>query len=84
MKPSRRAMLGFVLAAGWAAGRPALAQVGPTPAEASGYRGVHAAAHRGDATQIASVADDEETLRLLLSLGASAKQVTSRYDGTCS
>ena len=31
---------------------------------------------------IASVADDEETLRVLLSLGASAKQVTSRYDGT--
>lgn len=35
-----------------------------------------------DAVTIASVADDEETLRLLLSLGASAKQVTSRYDGT--
>jgi hypothetical protein len=31
---------------------------------------------------IAAVADDEETLRLLLSLGASAQQVTSRYDGT--
>ena len=31
---------------------------------------------------IAAVADDEDTLRLLLSLGASAKQVTSRYDGT--
>jgi ankyrin repeat protein len=28
------------------------------------------------------VANDEETLRLLLALGASAKQVTSRYDGT--
>jgi ankyrin repeat protein len=29
------------------------------------------------------VADDEDTLRLLLQLGASAKQVTtSRYDGT--
>jgi ankyrin repeat protein len=37
---------------------------------------------RYDAVTIASVADDEETLRLLLSLGASAKQVTSRYDGT--
>jgi hypothetical protein len=28
------------------------------------------------------VADDEETLRLLLAQGASAKLVTSRYDGT--
>ncbi|HEY0825137.1 MAG TPA: ankyrin repeat domain-containing protein, partial [Ramlibacter sp.] len=37
---------------------------------------------RYDAITIASVANDEETLRLLLSLGASAKQVTSRYDGT--
>ncbi len=37
---------------------------------------------RYDAVTIASVADDEETLRLLLALGASAKQVTSRYDGT--
>jgi len=37
---------------------------------------------RYDAVTIASVADDEATLRLLLSLGASARQVTSRYDGT--
>jgi ankyrin repeat protein len=37
---------------------------------------------RYDAVTIASVADDEETLRVLLSLGATAKQVTSRYDGT--
>jgi ankyrin repeat protein len=37
---------------------------------------------RYDAVTIASVANDEETLRRLLSLGASAKQVTSRYDGT--
>jgi ankyrin repeat protein len=37
---------------------------------------------RYDAVTIASVADDEETLRTLLSIGASAKQVTSRYDGT--
>jgi uncharacterized protein len=37
---------------------------------------------RYDAVTIASVANDEETLKLLLSLGASAKQVTSRYDGT--
>lgn len=37
---------------------------------------------RYDAVTIAAVADDEETLGLLLSLGASAKQVTSRYDGT--
>ena len=38
--------------------------------------------HRYDAVTIAAVADDEETLRLLLALGASAKLVTSRYDGT--
>jgi ankyrin repeat protein len=37
---------------------------------------------RYDAVTIAAVADDEETLRVLLWLGASAKQVTSRYDGT--
>ena len=117
---------------------PALAQVGPTPAEAARYAGLHAAAHQGDVAQItrlaaaradlnardgngrtplhvatfarqreairalvkagagidlldndrydgvtiASVADDEDTLRLLLSLGAKAGQVTSRYDGT--
>lgn len=37
---------------------------------------------RYDAVTIAAVADDTETLALLLSLGASAKQMTSRYDGT--
>ncbi len=37
---------------------------------------------RYDAVTIAAVADDEETLALLLSMGASAKLVTSRYDGT--
>ena len=37
---------------------------------------------RYDAVTIAAVADDEETLRLLLALGASANQTTSRYDGT--
>ena len=37
---------------------------------------------RYDAVTIAAVADDEETLGLLLSLGASAKLITSRYDGT--
>ena len=138
MSAARPILLALVLAIGSAAGLPARAQVGPTPAEASGYKGLHAAAHRGDAAQvaslaatgadinardgngrtplhvatfarqreairalvkaragidllendrydgvtIASVADDEETLRVLLSLGASAKQVTSRYDGT--
>ncbi len=114
------------------------AQVAPYAAEAAAYRGLHAAAARGDvakienlvaakadinsrdaygrtplhvatfarqraavrallqagadkgalendcydAVTIAAVADDEETLRTLLSLGASAKLVTSRYDGT--
>ena len=116
---------------------PANAQVAPSKAEAALYKGLHAAAYAGNATEIeqlaatadlnardgngrtplhvatfarqrnalralvkaganidlldkdrydgvtiASVADDEETLRVLLSLGASAKQVTSRYDGT--
>lgn len=37
---------------------------------------------RYDAVTIAAVADDEATLAMLLSLGASAGQVTSRYDGT--
>lgn len=37
---------------------------------------------RYDAVTIAAVADDVPTLKLLLQLGASAKQVTSRYDGT--
>lgn len=114
------------------------AQVAPTAAETVAYRGLHAAAARGDvatltqllaakadinqrdaygrtplhvatfakqraavrtliqasadtgalendrydAVTIAAVADDEETLRTLLSQGASAKLVTSRYDGT--
>ncbi len=114
------------------------AQVAPTAAETAAYRGLHAAAARGDmatltqllsakadinqrdaygrtplhvatfakqraavraliqagadtgalendrydAVTIAAVADDEDTLRTLLSLGASAKLVTSRYDGT--
>ena len=35
-----------------------------------------------DAVTIAAVADDEETLRTLLALGASARLTTSRYDGT--
>jgi uncharacterized protein len=35
-----------------------------------------------DAVTIASVADDEETLRVLLALGASAKLTTSVYQGT--
>ena len=37
---------------------------------------------RYDAVTIAAVANDEPTLQLLLSLGASAALVTSRYDGT--
>lgn len=37
---------------------------------------------RYDAVTIAAVADDEETLRMLLALGASAKLTNSRYDGT--
>lgn len=37
---------------------------------------------RYDVVTIAAVADDPQTLSLLLALGASATQVTSRYDGT--
>jgi ankyrin repeat protein len=37
---------------------------------------------RYDAVTIAAVADDEATLAVLLELGASAKLITSRYDGT--
>ena len=37
---------------------------------------------RYDAVTIAAVADDENTLRVLLTEGASAKLTTSRYDGT--
>jgi hypothetical protein len=37
---------------------------------------------RYDAVTIAAVADDVQTLRVLLAGGASAKLVTSRYDGT--
>ena len=126
----------FLVAALLLSGTIAQAQVPPSAGEAARYKGLHAAAHRGDveairkigktdlnardshgrtplhvatfarqraairalveagadlhllendrydAVTIASVADDEETLRLLLSLGASAKLTTSRYDGT--
>jgi ankyrin repeat protein len=120
-----------------AAALPAAAQVAPSPAEVAAYRGLHAAAHRGDAhaiareadpkamvardangrtplhvatfarqrgaieallragadpaaldhdrydaVTVAAVADDEESLRVLLAGAASAKLVTSRYDGT--
>ena len=117
---------------------PLAAQIPPSPAEITAYRGLHAAAQRGDlmeierlaterpalaardaygrtplhiatyarqreaikallragadpgaldadrydAVTIAAVADDEQTLRVLLAGGASAKLVTSRYDGT--
>ena len=37
---------------------------------------------RYDAVTVAAVADDEDTLRVLLALGASAALITSRYDGT--
>src|SRR5262245_33152275 len=117
---------------------PSPAQVPPSAAERSAYRGLHAAAVRGDAAAISSllasgehpdirdpygrtplhvaafggqhaamralvaggadpnalerdrydivtvaaVANDLPTLRLALELGASAKNVTSRYEGT--
>jgi ankyrin repeat protein len=70
---------------------------GRTPLHVATFRGHHDAIRvlaaagadlgalendRYDAVTIASVADDEATLQLLLSLGASARLVTSRYDGT--
>ena len=130
------AVIAFAAPVALAAPLGAIAQIAPSVAEIAGYRGLHAAAARGDvaairpaaalgldardghgrtplhvatfarqrgavkallaaganpalldddrydAVTIAAVADDEETLALLLSLGASAKQVTSRYDGT--
>ncbi|MDI3380611.1 ankyrin repeat domain-containing protein [Xenophilus aerolatus] len=128
----------MLLAAGGLFAGPAAAQTAPSASESAAYRGLHAAAQRGDtaeiarlaangagldardahgrtplhvatfahqraavralaqagagldlleedrydAVTIAAVADDTETLALLLALGASAKQVTSRYDGT--
>jgi uncharacterized protein len=52
----RRSLPCLVLAAACAAGllatTPVSAQVGPTPAEAARYSGLHAAAHRGDTAQI--------------------------------
>jgi ankyrin repeat protein len=139
---TRRRLALCALCAGYglafALAMPAAAQVAPSASEVAQYRGLHAAANKGDLAQIsnlagakaaldardsngrtplhvavfarqraavvalakagadlnlldsdrydgvtiASVADDEETLRTLLSLGASAKQTTSRYDGT--
>lgn len=128
-----RAVALMTLAAGAAS-----AQVPPSPAEIAAYRGLHAAAARGDAAEIvrlrqgggsvderdgygrtplhvaayggkhaamralvsagadrnarendrydivtiAAVADDLPTLKVALELGASARNVTSRYDGT--
>ena len=127
-----------MLAAAAVLALPLAAQIPPSPTEIAAYRGLHAAAQRGDlmaierlatpssalaardaygrtplhiatyarqreaikallragadpgaldadrydAVTIAAVADDEETLRVLLAGGASAKLVTSRYDGT--
>jgi len=133
-----RALRFALLLAGMAWQPLSQAQVAPTAAETAAYRGLHAAAARGDmatltqllsakadinqrdaygrtplhvatfakqraavraliqagadtgalendrydAVTIAAVADDEETLRTLLGLGASAKLVTSRFEGT--
>lgn len=144
MKPSpfrlslKHLLLAAVCGLGSMVAAPAAAQVAPSAAEAATYKGLHAAAQRGDAAwieksgasraaldardsngrtplhvatfarqpgairalvkagasidpldkdiydgvTIAAVADDEDSLRVLLSLGASARQVTSRYDGT--
>jgi ankyrin repeat protein len=137
MRPRSLAAGTLVALASLASPQAALAQVAPSSAEIAAYRGLHAAAARGDvaaierlaagggldardphgrtplhvatfarqrgavrallaagadpgaledgrydAVTIAAVADDEETLAVLLAGGASAKLVTSRYDGT--
>jgi hypothetical protein len=127
-----------LFAIGLALSGPAAAQVPPSPQEQARYTGLHAAAARGDAAEIAralaggakvdardgygrtplhvaaygrhadamralvkgganpdalehdrydivtiaAVADDLPTLKVALALGTSAKNVTSRYDGT--
>jgi ankyrin repeat protein len=134
----RHAFHTALVVAGLAVAQLTHAQVAPSPAETAAYRGLHAAAARGDgakieqlaaakadinsrdtygrtplhvatlakqhaavralvqagadksalendrydAVTIAAVADEEGILHTLLSLGASAKLVTSRYDGT--
>lgn len=70
---------------------------GRTPLHVAAYRGHHAAISalialgadanakendRYDIVTIAAVANDLATLKLALQLGASAKNITSRYDGT--
>ena len=140
--PLKHLVLAAACGLGAMAAAPVAAQIAPNATEVAAYKGLHAAAHRGDVAQIeklaaaksdmkaeldardgngrtplhvatfakqqgairalvkagasinlldndrydgvtiAAVADDEATLRVLLSLGASAKLVTSRYDGT--
>lgn len=41
---------------------PAVAQTGPTPAQVAAYRGLHAAAHRGDVAQIEKLAQAKADL----------------------
>ena len=70
---------------------------GRTPLHVAGFLGHHAAMRalvaaganpnalendRYDIVTIAAVANDVETLRVALALGGSAKNITSRYDGT--
>jgi ankyrin repeat protein len=45
-------VLALAFAVGGLVALPAAAQVGPTPAEAARYTGLHAAAHKGDVAQI--------------------------------
>jgi ankyrin repeat protein len=137
MRGRSLASVALALSAAVASPRDAAAQIAPTAGELGGYRGLHAAAARGDvaaierlaeagaldardghgrtalhvatfarqrgaarallvagadpaaldddrydAVTIAAVADDEPTLAVLLASGASAKLVTSRYDGS--
>jgi ankyrin repeat protein len=56
MKPLPHMLLALALAAASLAAAPAHAQSAPTAAQAASYKGLHAAAHQGDARQIATLA----------------------------
>jgi hypothetical protein len=94
----RRALLTAGALAFACAGQPAWTHWAPSTAEQAAYRGLHAAAYQGDlaanlqllendryaAVTIASLADDQETLRLLRALVAAGAslQLADRQGAT--